>query len=210
MKIEKDRFDPILWCIMINRLPLILASASPRRKQLLTETGFVFETILPDANVEDERRVNESSTDYVRRLALQKAENIANKIERGIILGCDTVVLCGENILEKPIDRSDARRMLKKLRGEIHYVLSGICLLEKEIGVKTTALLETDITKLMMQPISDGEIETYLDTEKWRGKSGSFGYQDGIDWIVILEGSESNVVGLPMELFQAMYRSLKK
>ena len=195
---------------MSGKLPLILASASPRRKQLLAEAGFVFETLPPDAHAEDHRRPNEPPADYVCRLAFQKAKNAADKIERGIILGGDTIVLCGEDILGKPIDRNDARKMLQQLRGETHHVLSGLCLLKKEFGRKTTMLLETDITRLVMQSLSDDEIESYLDTGKWRGKAGAFGYQDGNDWIVILEGSKSNVVGLPMELFQTMYRTLEE
>jgi len=190
-------------------LPLILASASPRRKQLLAEAGFLFKTLLPDKHAEDERLPGELPEAYVRRLAFQKAKNVAERVEEGIILGGDTVVLCGEHILEKPVDRNDARKMLRQLRGQIHQVLSGLCLLKKEGGQKEpgteAALLETERTYLMMQPISDEDIETYLDTELWQGKAGAFGYQDGNDWIRILEGSESNVVGLPLELFRKMY-----
>ena len=192
---------------MYTKLPLTLSSASPRRKQLLAETGFVFETLPPDESAEDARRVRESPEDYVQRLAFQKAKNTADKLEQGIILGGDTIVLCGENILEKPADREDARRMLLHLRGQIHQVLSGLCLIKKtrdEMVIRQ----ETATTQLMMQPISDEEIETYLNTEQWQGKAGAFGYQDGNDWITLLEGSESNVVGLPMELFQTMYEDI--
>ena len=192
---------------MHTELPLILSSASPRRKQLLAEAGFVFETRPPDESAEDVCRIRESPVDYVQRLAFQKAKNTAEKIEQGIILGGDTIVLCGENILEKPIDREDARKMLQHLRGQIHQVLSGLCLIKKNDG-ETVILQGTAVTQLMMQPISDEEIEIYIDTEKWQGKAGAFGYQDGNDWITLLEGSESNVVGLPMELFQTMYRDL--
>jgi len=185
-------------------LPLILASASPRRKQLLTESGFVFETLPPDDSAEDARLPNELPVEYVQRLALQKAKNVADKVEQGIILGCDTIVLCGDKILEKPIDRNDARNMLQNLRGHVHRVLSGLCLIKKT-GEATTVRQESAMTRLMMQPISDEELETYLDTGQWQGKAGAFGYQDGNDWITILEGSASNVVGLPMELFWAIY-----
>ena len=185
-----------------NTLPIILASASPNRKRLLAEAGVAFTTLPPDDNAEDDRLPNEVPEEYVRRLAVQKAKNVADKIERGIIIGGDTIVLCGNDILEKPIDRDDARRMLRKLRGQIHYVLSGLCLITKDGGTETMQL-GTALTRLHMQPISDGHIETYLDTGIWQGKSGAFGYQDCNDWIEILEGSESNVVGLPMELLRA-------
>jgi len=185
-------------------LPLILASASPRRKQLLAEAGFVFEVMPPDDHAENARLPDELPIEYVRRLAFQKAKNVADKIDRGIILGGDTIVLCGENILEKPVDRNDARRMIQSLCGEVHQVLSGLCLIQKT-GNETTAHQATATTRLLMQPISDDELAMYLDAGDWQGKAGAFGYQDGNDWIAILEGSESNVVGLPMELFRTMY-----
>jgi len=189
---------------MSLELPLILASASPRRKQLLAEAGYVFETLPPDEHAEDERWANELPTDYVRRLAFQKAKNVADKVEQGIILGGDTIVLCGESILEKPTDRNDARRMLQQLRGQVHSVLSGLCLIKKEIGNETKVRQETATTRLIMLPISDDLLEAYLDNGAWQGKAGAFGYQDGNDWLTILDGSESNVVGLPLELFRTM------
>jgi septum formation protein len=184
---------------MPPELPFILASASPRRKQLLEEAGFVFETVPPDESAEDVRLPNELPIEYVRRLAFQKAQNVADKVERGIILGGDTIVLCGDKILEKPIDRNDARKMLQNLRGQVHQVLSGLCLITKT-GTETIVRQETVTTRLMMQPISDEELETYLASGQWQGKAGAFGYQDGNDWISVLDGSVSNVVGLPMEV----------
>ena len=190
---------------MQMKLPLILASASPRRKQLLEEAGFVCDVRLPDTHAEDERLPYESPKKYVRRLAFQKAKNVADKIEQGIVLGGDTIVLCHGNIFEKPVDRNDARNMLRQLRGQIHDVLSGLCLIKKVRDCNPEVRQEIDTTKLVMQPISDEMLEMYLDTESWQGKAGAFGFQDGNDWITILEGSESNVVGLPLELFRTMY-----
>ena len=185
-------------------LPLVLASASLRRRQLLAEAGFVFEVMPPDDHAEDELLPNELPVVYIRRLAFQKAKNVTDKIDRGIILGGDTVVLCNENIFGKPVNRDDARRMIQKLRGQTHQVLSGLCLIKKTDN-ETVIHQGTARTRLLMQSISDDELETYLDSGNWEGKAGAFGYQDGNDWITILEGSESNVVGLPMELFRTMY-----
>jgi septum formation protein len=194
---------------MPSILPLILASTSPRRRQLLKEAGFVFETMSPSENAEDERQLNETPAEYVRRLAFQKANNVAERVAQGIILGGDTIVVCGEHILEKPVDKNDARRMLQQLRGHVHQVVSGLCLIKKEShrpeGAGTLYReCQTETTLLLMQPISDTDLEAYLATDKWQGKAGAFGYQDGNDWLAILEGNESNVVGLPMELFRAM------
>ena len=192
---------------MSAELLLFLASASPRRKQLLAESGFAFQILLPDETAEDERLPHELPEEYVRRLAFQKAKNVADKVEQGIILGSDTIVLCGESILEKPVDRNNARKMLQQLRGQVHQVLSGLCLIKKANNIETT-FLDAATTRLVMKPISDEALESYLDTELWQGKAGAFGYQDGNDWIDILEGSESNVVGLPLELFREMYQNI--
>ena len=188
-----------------TELPLILASTSLRRKQLLAEAGYVFEIVPPDEHAENERKKNELPMEYVRRLALQKGKNVADKVEQGIIISADTIVLCGKSLLEKPTDRKDARKMLQQLRGQIHSVVSGLCLIKKEIEKEDVILQDVATTRLIMQPISDDLLEAYLDTGAWKGKAGAFGYQDGNDWLTILEGSESNVVGLPLELFQTMY-----
>ncbi|MDR0521113.1 MAG: Maf family protein [Planctomycetaceae bacterium] len=197
--------------------PLILASGSPRRRQLLAEAGLSFEVMRPDADAEDGHLPDERSENYVRRLALQKGKNVAGKVGNGIILSCDTIVLGRNalaeevtqwNILEKPADRDDARNMLRQLSGQIHFVLSGICLIKREQGQTAKTMLQTEWTELVMERISAQQIETYLDTGQWKGKAGGFGYQDGNHWIQIRSGSESNVVGLPMELFLQMYRQL--
>ena len=152
---------------------------------------------------------NELPEGYVQRLAYQKAKNAAEKVTQGLILGCDTVVVCGNNILEKPRNRSDARRMIQQLRGKVHTVLTGLCLIKKN-REQTTLYQDVAVTRLVMQHISEDVLETYLDTGVWKGKAGAFGYQDGNDWITILEGSESNVVGLPLELFHTLYHVLEK
>jgi septum formation protein len=190
------------------KFPLILASQSPRRRQLLIDAGFTFIVHAADSDVEDHRRTDETPEHYVERLAVQKADNVALKYERGLIIGCDTIVCCGDRILEKPADRDDARQMLHFLRGRIQIVLSGLCLLSKNIsGDDITAMkLGTDRTTLLMQPITDLEIEEYLASGLWFGKSGGFGYQDRHDWLSIIEGSESNIVGLPMELLNRMLK----
>lgn len=188
-------------------IPLILASGSPRRRELLLDKGLEFDVLPPDDDAEDDRKPNETPDDYVRRLADQKARNVASKVSQGRIVACDTLVLCRDEILGKALDRDDARRMLRFLRGSRHFVLSGLCVLLKtpnairsRIGVETT--------ELYLHPISDAEIETYLDSAAWQGKAGAFGYQDRHSWISLVRGSESNVVGLPMELLEMLLREI--
>lgn len=185
--------------------PLILASSSPRRKQLLTQFDYQFEIDLPSDGAESGICSGETPTELVTRLACQKAGDVAARHDSAIILGCDTVAECYGQILGKPRDREDARRMLTLIRGKEHRVHSGICLW---IRPQDRIMLQSDITTLYMNDISDSQLEDYLDTNKWEGKAGAFGYQDGWDWLTVTKGSESNVVGLPMELLNQMLREL--
>lgn len=185
--------------------PLILASRSPRRRQLLVEAGYQFAIVEPDEEAEQGSESPESPGELVRRLARQKAADVAPGVREGIVLGCDTIVECRGHVLGKPADREDAGRMLRLLRGQIHYVYSGLCLWRRP---DDKVLLGVDTTKLRMDRRSDRELDEYLDSGDWQGKAGAFGYQDRHDWIHILHGSESNVVGLPMELLHAMLQHL--
>ncbi len=180
---------------------LILASSSPRRRTLLSEAGFLFEVIPPDESAEAGICAGESPVDLVVRLARQKAANVARRIETGIVIGCDTIAECRGQILGKPRDREQARAMLELLRGREHAVHSGLCLWRRP---DDAVLAGVESTRLVMDPISDADLAAYLATDAWEGKAGAFGYQDSLDWVHIVEGSESNVVGLPLELLQRL------
>jgi septum formation protein len=139
------------------------------------------------------------------RLAMRKAQDVAGRAtsaDRGkVVLACDTVAECGGDILGKPMDEGDARRMLRLLSGRTHEVYSGLCLYPLD---GRAAMLELARTKLLMDHLSDQQLDGYLASGQWHGKAGAFGYQDRLGWVHIVEGSESNVVGLPMELLKAM------
>ena len=184
-------------------LPLILASQSPHRRLLLAEAGFVFEVVPPDDGLEDDPLSHESPSDYVKRLALRKAENVLGKIDRGTVIACDTVVVCNAEILGKPLDRTDAARMLRMLRGTRHHVHSGLCIASQPDGFRR---IDESISTLQMIEFSDDELEQYLDSGAWRNKAGAFGLQDRNGWIVLVDGCESNVVGLPLELLQRLLK----
>jgi septum formation protein len=187
---------------MIPRpLRLILASRSPRRRELLRSAGYEFEVIAPDEAAECGVCSRETPPEMVARLAYQKAENVAARIDKGLILGCDTVAECHGHILGKPENEEHAREMLQLLRGRRHHVYSGVCLWQRPGDV---AHVKVDCTRLRMDAISDQQLEQYLESRQWEGKAGAFGYQDRIGWIHILQGSESNVVGLPLELLAEM------
>ena len=184
---------------------LVLASSSPRRRQLLSEAGYRFEVISPAPDVEDGGSHAESVEQMVMRLARQKAADVARKVPAGTIIGCDTVALCKENVLGKPTHLQDARRMLQLMSGQKHQVLSGICLWQRP---SDRVICRSATTSLAMEKLEDRQLEEYLETNQWEGKAGGFGYQDNLDWIRIVEGSESNVVGLPLELLAELLESL--
>ena len=179
---------------------LILASQSPRRKQLLEEAGYEFQVVPPSDGAECGACSGESPAQYVARLAEQKARDVASNlpetIEPRTIVGCDTVAECDGRILGKPQNEDHARQMLNLLRGRQHWVHSGLRVLWKP---EEQSMTTTVSTQLEMKSLTDAEISEYLDTDLWVGKAGGFGLQDRTGWIRVIEGSHANVVGLPLE-----------
>jgi septum formation protein len=159
------------------------------------------EVIYPGQAAESGRPGEETPAQLVARLAYQKAADVAGRIESGLIVGCDTVVECDGQILGKPAGEGHARAMLRALRGRRHRVLSGLCVWKKPGQDPRVRVAET---LLVMDRLSDAQIDDYLAGGAWEGKAGAFGYQDRLGWVHVLEGSESNVVGLPMELLAEM------
>jgi septum formation protein len=182
-------------------LPLILASGSPRRRELLAEAGFPFRVMAPSEAAECGVCSRETPPELVARLAYQKAGDVAANVESGLVLGCDTVAECMGQILGKPANFEHARQMLNLLRGRVHHVYSGVCLWRRP---DNQTLVEVAVTRLRMDSISDTDLDDYLQSGLWEGKAGAFGYQDRLGWLHIEEGSESNVVGLPLEMVKEM------
>jgi len=185
---------------------LVLASQSPRRRELLQSAGYDFGVIVPPDSAECGICSKETPPELVARLAWQKARSVADRIENGLVIGCDTVAECLGQILGKPRHRDHANEMLRLMRGREHRVYSGLCLMSR---LNDQVRVEVEVTRLVMDDISDSDLDAYLDTEAWKGKAGAFGYQDGLDWVHITEGSESNVVGLPMELLTRMIAEIQ-
>lgn len=190
----------------VTKRTIILASRSPRRRQLLTEAGYDFRVVPPRSADECGTCSRESPAQLVARLAFEKAADVARQIGAGLVLGCDTVAEVDGQVLGKPDSEALARRMLAMLRGREHRVLSGLCLWDVPDGEPRVGV---DVTRLRMDALSDEQLERYVATYEWEGKAGGFGYQDGLDWVHILTGSASNVVGLPMELLGRMLEEMK-
>ena len=188
---------------------LILASRSPRRRQLLTVAGFKFDVVAPDEEVECGICSDSGPAELVQKLALSKAANVRAKLSqrelpRGtLIVAADTLAECDGQVLGKPRDAEHARAMLTHMSGRVHRVLTGLCLWPLEPPTDQP-LLRVDVTTLRMDQLSEAQLDEYLDSEQWQGKAGAFGYQDRLGWVHIVLGSETNVVGLPMELLEQM------
>jgi len=186
---------------MSNPKQLILASGSARRRELLRHAGIEFTVEAPQ--VREERRAGEAAEDFARRLAREKARAVLSRHPRALVLGADTIVVIDEEILGKPRDRHDAARMLRRLSGRVHRVISGVCLAGE--GFEDVASAGTTVHML---PLEENEIRAYVSTGEPLDKAGAYAIQ-GIAsrWIDRIEGCYFNVVGLPLPL---VYRLLRK
>lgn len=183
---------------------LILASASPRRQELLRNAGISFE-VLPADIVETPLEL-EGARECAERLAREKALAVARQRPNDCVLGADTVVTIDNEILGKPTDAADAKRMLRSLSGRCHQVVTGICLV---VGGEPVVASET--TLVTMIEIEDREIADYIATGEPMDKAGAYAIQ-GIAsrWISRIEGDYSNVVGLPVAMVFGMLRQYLK
>ena len=181
---------------MATKPLLILASQSPRRKKLLTDAGYSFVVHPPEEDVEPPVTNEQPPEEQVRRSSFLKAQNVAGQTDKGIVLAADTVAECHGKVMGKPRDRDHARQMLETMSGQSHRVLTGVTLWAKP-GDRYVTYCES--TTLEMKPLPPDTLNEILDSGGWRGKAGGFGFQDDLDWLMIVEGLESNVVGLPVE-----------
>jgi septum formation protein len=179
---------------------LVLASASPRRQELLRNAAIVFE--VQPANISENLLPGEQPQTFAERLAREKAQFIARHRPNDVVLGADTVVTIDGQTLGKPTDGADAARMLRLLSGRDHEVITGVCLVA---GGQPSVASET--TRVTMSEITDEEIADYIATGEPMDKAGAYAIQ-GIAsrWIPRIEGDYSNVVGLPVALVFRMLR----
>jgi septum formation protein len=181
---------------------IILASNSPRRKELLMQIGLSC-TVAP-ADVEESVLPGESPEAYAVRVALDKARIAAERAGEGIVIAADTIVVVGDAILGKPSDPADARRMLSVLSGRGHEVITGLAVVDAATGRFT---VRTSATQVWFRDLSDREIEAYVATGEPLDKAGAYGIQErGALLVERIEGCYSNVVGLPLSLLGEMLR----
>ena len=184
---------------------LVLASGSPRRREIMTAVGWPFEIRTPD--VDELVRPGEDAVTYVQRLAEAKAEAVAESLETGLVLAADTTVVIENEILGKPDDDQDARRMLTLLNGKWHEVLTGVTVLR--VGVSKLTGFER--TRVRFAEMTQNEIDWYVSLQEPLGKAGAYGIQGPAAlFIKEIEGDYLNIVGLPIRLVYQLWQQLPR
>jgi septum formation protein len=180
---------------------LILASSSPRRRELLREAGIAFE--VHPAHVNEEQHPGEAPLDYARRLAQEKAEAVARRYPQSYVLGADTIVVVDGAVLGKPDDAADAARMLRTLSGRGHAVTTAVSLMSPAGDTETRSCT----TQVYFHKLTEDEIQRYVAGGEPMDKAGAYAIQGGASrWTDRIEGEFSNVVGLPLSLVTEMLR----
>lgn len=202
---------------MAQSCQLILASASPRRRELLAQLGFSkpdFSFISLSADIDESHKLGESPQTFVVRLAIEKAQaglalfnadaSVDSKLSPALVLGSDTIVVLGDRILGKPVNEADALKILSDLSGHMHVVMTAVALTD---GVKTlTCLVETKVT---FCALSQADILAYIATGEPMDKAGAYGIQAlGGSFVERIDGSYSAVVGLPMVETRSLLREM--
>lgn len=178
----------------MNNSAIVLASASPRRSELLESAGIRFSVVSGD--IDETPFPGEEPIAHVLRLAEGKAGEVARRTAGRFYIGADTIVLCDGEIMGKPADNADATRMLKKLSGRVHQVITGFAVLDSQSGTVVCRSVATDVK---FKPLTDVEISAYVATGCPLDKAGAYAIQGGAAYMVErIDGSYTNVVGLPL------------
>ena len=190
---------------------LILASSSPRRAELLAAAGYTFD--VHPVHVDERVKPGESATAYVERLAVEKSARALAEVSRQgapqeesdiVVLGADTAVVVGDDILGKPHDVEDAGRMLRRLSGRTHKVMTGVSLRSV-----TADVAQVEVTSVIFGPLTEDQIAWYVASGEGRDKAGAYAIQGlASRFIPRIEGSYANVVGLPIALVDGLIRRL--
>lgn len=187
-----------------SKLPIYLASKSPRRRKLLKQLGLQFKSFSVDLH--EEILDGEHPTQTVKRLALHKMEEAVKRIEDGIVITADTIVVLNKEIIGKPKNKKDAEKILKKLSGKTHAVYTGFAIYNSK---KNTTIVEYEKTLVTFRDLTQKEIKDYIASGSPMDKAGAYGIQDdfGAVFVSKINGCYYNVVGLPLS---KLYFSLRK
>ncbi|HBN83825.1 MAG TPA: hypothetical protein DDZ89_08265 [Clostridiales bacterium] len=181
---------------------IILASESPRRKELLESVGCDFCVIPPDVKEEEIPYHGSNPEEYAMKLAELKAESVSSENPKTLVLAADTIVVADEEIYGKPKDREQAGEMLRNLSGKRHRVITGVCIIKRDQQVK---LLDYRCTDVWFDCLTEEKLQSYLDTGEYADKAGAYGIQEkGALLVEKIEGCFFNVMGLPLNLVESM------
>ena len=185
---------------------IVLASASPRRKKLLSEAGCRFRVSVPEIDESAFPAEGVNPCEYAKRLALAKAKNVAAKFPGCLVIGADTVVDFNGEIIGKPADSKEAEQIIRKLFSVPHKVITAVAIVRESDG---TEIVESDTTIVYPKKLTDEQIAEHIKGESWRDKAGAYAIQENGDaFIERIEGSLTNVMGLPMELLQRLLEGI--
>lgn len=184
----------------------ILASASPRRNTLLREAGYCFDTVPSGVDEEAFLREGIAPEQFARTVALAKAQDVAGLFPEAVVLGCDTIVDLDGQIIGKPSDAAHAEEITRALFRRAHKVITGVALVCIERAIE---IVRSDTTVIYPRPMSDEQMRAHIAGGTWEGKAGAYAIQETGDALIErIEGSFTNVVGLPMELVQRLLASV--
>ena len=187
--------------------PLILASASPRRRQLMSEAGYEFTVVLPEVDESAFAAEKADPVEYAKRLALAKAKSVARKHPDSFVIGADTIVDFQGRIIGKAADAKEAAQITGKLFSAPHKVITGVAIVRLSDG---TELVQSDSTTVYPRKMTAGQIADHVKGGSWRDKAGAYAIQEtGDEFVEKIVGSLTNVMGLPMELLESLLAQLK-
>jgi septum formation protein len=185
-----------------KRASFILASASPRRRELLTQAGYVFEVIPSEVDESGFSTEGIGAAEYAKRLALAKAQNVAKRFAERLVVGADTVVDFGGQIIGKAKDDKEAHEIIGRIFSIPHQVITGVAIVRLCDGVE---VVESDGTTVYPRKMTQQQLTKHLANGSWRDKAGAYAIQEiGDEFVERIEGSLTNVMGLPMELIEKL------
>ena len=186
---------------------IVLASASPRRKDLLTQAGYTFEVVLPEVDESAFPIAEGGPARHAEILALAKAQSVASHYPDRLVLGADTIADFDGEIIGKPVDVEDAERITRKLFSRSHRVITGLALVRLADGLEIVC---SDVTIVYPRKLTDEQIVRHLEGGAWEGKAGAYAIQEmGDEFVERLDGSLTNVMGLPMELLPRLLADIR-
>jgi len=189
-----------------QQIHIILASVSPRRKELLAEAGYKFTSVIPNIDESAFPVERYTACEYAKQLALAKAKSVAEKHPDSLVIGADTVVDFNGQIIGKPADAIEAEQITKKLFSRPHKVITAVAIVRISDG---TELVEGDSTTVYPKKLTADQIAEHIKSDTWRDKAGAYAIQEtGDEFIEKIDGSLTNVMGLPMELLQRLLTTI--